>query len=235
MNTPQSPNRLLLEAVARRIAPLLGEVVFVGGHMAELLITNPAAVRPRTTDDVDVVVRVATLTKLHEFEERLQALAMRRDTREGAPLCRWRTPEEYVLDVIPTDEDVLGFSNPWYEIAVDTAILYALDDGLAIRGVTGPVFLATKWEAFRGRGEDDYLGSHDVEDIITVVAGRPSLAEEIAAAPADVRRWVASETAAMLASGDGEYAIAGALPDARRIPGLVAAVEGRLRRIAAME
>ena len=39
--------------------------------------------------------------------------------------------------------------------------------------VTAPYFMATKIEAFYGRGGDDFLGSHDMEDIITVIDGRP--------------------------------------------------------------
>jgi hypothetical protein len=35
MNLPPSPNTQLLEAVAGRIAPLLDEVVFVGGQVVE--------------------------------------------------------------------------------------------------------------------------------------------------------------------------------------------------------
>jgi hypothetical protein len=98
-------------------------------------------------------------------------------------------------------------------------------------GLTAPVFLATKWEAFRGRGAGDYLGSHDVEDIVTVVAGRRTIVEETAAAPADVRRWIAEAAGAMLASVDGEYALIGALPDARRVPGLLEVVRERLDAI----
>jgi len=42
------------------MAPMLADVVFVGGQMVELLITEPAAVRIRPTDDVDVVAHVTT-------------------------------------------------------------------------------------------------------------------------------------------------------------------------------
>ena len=64
--TPRpSPNRDLLERTARRLRPVLDEVVFVGGHVAELLVTDPAAVRIRQTNDVDVIVRVTSRTAYH--------------------------------------------------------------------------------------------------------------------------------------------------------------------------
>lgn len=43
VSDPASLNRAVLEAVARRIEPLLGEVVFVGGQVSELLITSRGA------------------------------------------------------------------------------------------------------------------------------------------------------------------------------------------------
>jgi len=35
-----------------------------------------------------------------------------------------------------------------------------------------------KWAAFRDRGEDDFHGSHDVEDIFALMASRPTLRAE---------------------------------------------------------
>jgi hypothetical protein len=51
--------------------------------------------------------------------------------------------------------------------------------------------VATKLEAFRGRSGGDVFASHDLEDIVAVVDGRPEIVEEIAAAAADVRAYVA--------------------------------------------
>ena len=49
--------------------------------------------------------------------------------------------------------------------------------------VTAPVFLATKLEAFRGRGQGDFLFSHDLEDLMAVVDGRAALVEECRLSP----------------------------------------------------
>lgn len=56
MNERLSPNRETLVQVANLLRPLLSEVVFVGGQVAELLVTDPAATGIRATDDVDVIV-----------------------------------------------------------------------------------------------------------------------------------------------------------------------------------
>ncbi len=47
-----SPNRDLLTRVARRLEPLLEQLVFVGGQVTELLITDPVAVHVRPTATV---------------------------------------------------------------------------------------------------------------------------------------------------------------------------------------
>lgn len=52
--------------------------------------------------------------------------------------------------------------------------------------------MATKLEAFGGRGRGDFLGSHDLEDILTVFDGRAELPGEIAQAPANVRDHIAA-------------------------------------------
>ncbi|MBU0674360.1 MAG: hypothetical protein KJ950_06930, partial [Proteobacteria bacterium] len=44
--------------------------------------------------------------------------------------------------------------------------------------VTAPYFLAGKFAAFAGRGNGDYLMSHDMEDIVAVLDGRPEIVED---------------------------------------------------------
>src|SRR2546430_12717957 len=70
---------------------------------------------------------------------------------------------------MPTEEGILGFSNRWYREAIGAAREIALRDDLSIRLVTAPYFIATKYEAFIGRGRGDYLASHDFEDLMAAV------------------------------------------------------------------
>jgi hypothetical protein len=234
LRTPLSPNLSILAAVASLIRPLLAECVFVGGHMAELLVTERGAVRPRATDDVDVIVPVTTRSEYFRLGERLQHLGLRNDMSEGAPLCRWRTPDNLALDVMPADAAILNFTNRWYLTGIETAVEYQLRKDLIIRGATAPLFLAMKWEAFNDRGHRDVFGSHDLEDIITVVAGRRSLPSEVAGAPPEVRAWLAEEAERFLADPNALSSIAGALPDAVHIPGLVDEVTGRFETLAGL-
>jgi hypothetical protein len=61
-----------------------------------------------------------------------------------------------------------------------------------IRLVTAPYFLATKIEAFKGRGRGDYLTSHDLEDIIIVLDGRPEIVTEIKNSSADLIKFLSN-------------------------------------------
>jgi len=69
-----------------------------------------------------------------------------------------------------------------------------------VRLITAPYFLATKFEAFHGRGKSDHRTSHDLEDIITVVDGRPELAGEVRLAPLDLQKYLSDEFEALLSN-----------------------------------
>ncbi len=158
------PNRAQLEAAVRVLQPLLDELVFAGGCATGLLITDPAAGSIRPTMDVDVITEVASYAEYASLSERLRDLGLSEDSSEGAPTCRWRY-RDLILDVMPTDERVLGFSNRWYAPAIAAAQRITIA-GMDIRVVTAVYFLATKLEAFRGRGRNDYRASHDLEDVV---------------------------------------------------------------------
>ena len=114
------PNRVLFESVVRLLEPVLDELVFVGGCTTGLFITDPAAGGIRPTKDVDAIVDVTSYAKYMALAERLRALSLREDVTPGAPLCRWRHGQ-LIVDVMPTDAAVLGFSNRWYPAAIQTA------------------------------------------------------------------------------------------------------------------
>jgi len=107
------PDPAQLVAVATLLRPLLDELVFVGGAVTSLLVTDEGAGLPRTTLDVDAIAEITSYAEYTTFSERLRALGFSEDIREGAPLCRW-VKKTTILDVMPLDEKVLGFSNRWY-------------------------------------------------------------------------------------------------------------------------
>ena len=183
-------NLPLLEEAAAKLKHLLPEVVFVGGSTLDLIVTDQGSAPIRSTYDVDVII-AADYADYSAFCDRLRDVGFDNDTRPGAPLCRFLNGG-LILDVMSTQKGALGFSNRWYEGAIQTATPTSLASGKVIRLITAPFFLGTKMEAFYDRGDNDYYMSHDLEDFIAVVEGREQLLEELAGAPADLREYLAS-------------------------------------------
>ena len=201
---------LQLEAAASVLGPVADEVVFVGGATVYLWITEPGAPPVRATEDVDVVCEVASRVEYYRLGERLRERGLQEAAGEPV-LCRWRSADPHlVLDVMPTDADILGFSNPWYEEAIATAETITLDSGAGIRAAKPVVLMATKLAAWKGRGEGDLLRSLDIHDVLTLVNGRQGLAAEIEAAPPDLRTYVRDELVKLQAERDFDYAVDGA-------------------------
>jgi len=200
--------------VADRLAPLLDRFAFLGGVVTELLITSAAAGSPRQTKDVDIVVNVFNLGEYSEtLRERFLACGLVEDTSSGAPVCRWYL-DDLIVDIMPTRDEILDFSCEWYQVAFDTARPTMLPNGSTIRLVTPACFLATKLAAFGDRGRRDPMASHDLEDLISVIDGRQELVAALAAAPPDLRAYVADRLSQFLARGDAEVLVAAQLmPD----------------------
>ena len=183
-------NLELLKVAAMLLRPVLDELVFVGGCATGLLVSDEAAAEVRPTFDVDAIAEIRSYVEYTTFGERLHKLGFTEDASEGAPICRWQHGQ-IKLDLMPLDEKILGFSNRWYKAAMDTANEFEIERDIRIRVVTAPYFCATKLDAFKGRGKGDYLSSHDLEDLITVVDGRPELLDDLRSAPEDVRSYIA--------------------------------------------
>src|SRR5258706_12550824 len=85
-----------------------------------LLISDAEGSGVRATKDVDSISEVASYAAYATLSERLRALGLTEDHSEDAPNCRWRYGD-LILDVMPTDERILGFANRWYSAAIGSA------------------------------------------------------------------------------------------------------------------
>lgn len=209
---PNDPNVQMLDVVAERLGDdLCSRLVFVGGAVAGLLITDPAQPAIRPTEDVDLLAQVLVRADYYALEAELRSRGFKQDMRAGAPICRW-TVDEVTVDVMPTLPDVLGFSNRWYPLACETAWTATLPSGRLILVITAPAFVATKLDAFEGRGQGDFLFSHDMADIVSVIDGRASLKVELQHAPPPLRQQVSAAIAELMASRSFLESLPGHLP-----------------------
>jgi predicted nucleotidyltransferase len=190
----------MIVIVARRLGTLRDEVAFLGGATTSFLITDPAYPQVRPTLDVDVIVEIASRMEYYKLEERLRRLGFIQAIGEDDPICRWMV-EGVKIDVMPTEPSILGFSNRWYADALKYPETRNIADDLYIRLVTAPYFLATKMEAFLGRGKGDYLASHDMEDIVTLIDGRGEIIDEIGSSDPELKVYLAERFSDLLNDG----------------------------------
>lgn len=232
---PNDPNVVLLEVVAERLgAALRDKLVFIGGAVVGLLITDPAMPAIRPTEDVDLVTHVVALKDFHAIERELTDRGFVHDMRPSAPICRWRVGV-VVVDVMPTDETILGFSNRWYPFAVETAQRIALPSAVEIRLIVPPVFVATKLEAFAGRGNNDFLFSHDLGDLIALVDGRESLVAECQASDERLKAYLSDQFSILLKNPAFRQALPGHLPGDEASQARLPDLEDKLHAIANLE
>ncbi|OYT92783.1 MAG: hypothetical protein CFE43_06880 [Burkholderiales bacterium PBB3] len=194
---------------------LRDQVVFVGGCATGLLVDDANLMDVRPTEDVDAIVEVASLAAYHRLAEQLMARGFKQTMADNTPPFRWFW-NRMQLDLVPLDEKVLGFANRWYRVGFEAALTVELADGLLLRHLSAPHFLATKFEAFRDRGQNDVYLSHDLEDIMTVIEGRSTIASEVSAAASEVRKHIRGSVAGLLEMPAFHNALPGLLSDPKR-------------------
>lgn len=94
------------------------------------------------------------------------------------------------------------------------------------------MFVATKLVAYESRGGRDALASHDLEDVLTVIAGREELPAELSAAEPAVRIAIVTSLAEASTHPGFQTAVASAAgysaADQARVPVIRARIESIL-------
>ncbi len=102
-----------MRAVADRLDKVGVDYAFVGGCIVNLLLDHPALAPAPPTDDVDVIVEIATGQRYSDLEEKMRALGFQHDLSIDAPLCRWKLGD-FTIDVMPTDGKAIGLNTRWF-------------------------------------------------------------------------------------------------------------------------
>lgn len=218
--------------VAHRLEELCDEVTFVGGCVTGLLITDKAAPDVRFTVDVDCIINVITRIDYYSFAEKLRQKKFKELIFGDHPICRWDC-DGVLIDVMPVDKSVLGFSNRWYKEAQQHALNKNITDTLGVKIISAPYFLATKLEAFKDRGKQDFLLSHDLEDIISLIDGRPEITQDILTVPENLKNYLSLEFAALMNNDHFIQALPGHLNYSHESDSRKKVVENRMQAIIA--
>lgn len=196
-------NLIRIKAVHQALKGLEQDYVFVGGATVSLYATNPGlAAEIRPTDDVDIVVELASYKGYAELDEWLRTLGFNNDIVSGV-ICRY-TIQGVIVDVMPTDPSIIGFSNRWYAEGFEGAIQYVLDEQTTVQIFSLPYFVASKWEAFKGRGENDYRTSKDFEDLVYVFENVDDFEVQIQTSPEHVISYLREEFVDLINQDDFE-------------------------------
>lgn len=206
-----STNIEMLQTVANGLGELKDKVVFVGGAVAELYADDPAAPDIRPTKDVDCVIELKSRMEHARLEENLRIKGFTHDTSEDAPVCRM-IYKDIKVDVMPTDEDILGFSNSWYEEGIENRITKILPDETEVFVFPPEYYLAAKFEAHKGRGGNDLRQSHDFEDIIYIMDNCTELLNDIRNANTTVKTYLKEECQSLLENDNLTEGVESALP-----------------------
>jgi predicted nucleotidyltransferase len=206
-----SDNINMLQTVARGLGDLRDEMVFVGGAVAELYADDPASSDIRPTQDVDCTIELSSYREHTELENELRPKGFANDTSQGAPICRW-IYQDIKVDVMPADENILGFNNQWYPSGVGNKISKTLPDGSEIFVFSPEYYLAAKFEAHNDRGGTDLRQSHDFEDIVYILDNCTSIIENIRNSDEEVKCYLKDECKKLLDNNGLSEGIECALP-----------------------
>jgi hypothetical protein len=170
----------LLVSMAGRMGELRERVVFLGGTVLPLLITDPDVHAVRFAKDVDAVFAWSDKQDLYAFEDGLWDLGFER--RTSGAITRWSI-DDTGFDVLPADPATVGFDAGWLDEAWQSAMPVELNDQLSIKIVAAPALLAVKFTAFLKRGHGNYFTSSDIADVLVLCAGRSQVTAEVASYP----------------------------------------------------
>lgn len=208
----ESRNIQMIQEVALGFAELLPEFVFIGGSVLELYAESSTAIETRPTLDVDCVIKTSTKNSYYNLENSLRKLGFLNDTTQGAPICRW-IYHGIIVDIMPTDASILGFSNRWYEAGVQHKQSLKLPNNTNIQIFPIEYYVATKLDAILGRGGKDLRVSHDFEDLVYILDNCSSLKNRFSSSSdVSLKKFFTSFFHQLLQNNNLEEAIACCLP-----------------------
>ena len=175
-----------IKAVYHALGELKDKVVFVGGATVSLY-ADAVSEEIRPTEDIDIVVEIWVRNDYYKIDERLRQLGFVNDQSSGI-ICRYAV-DGLIVDVMPTQGDILGFTNRWYQPGFENAVTHTIGEE-KIKIFSPTYFLASKLEAFIDRGNIDGRTSKDFEDIVFILQNRSNVWSEIEASETEVSQYL---------------------------------------------
>lgn len=142
----QTINLKVVKKVASTLEELNDDVIYVGGAVVSLYVTDEGAEQPRPTKDIDISVQISTYSQMDKLRERL---ATKKIFPAPTETIMYRySYEDILIDFIPYEETPLGPTNSWLKPGFEKAYPIKIGDA-EIQILPVSLFLCTKWEAFK--------------------------------------------------------------------------------------
>ncbi len=191
-----SINLEVVEKVAKQLGPLNEKIVFVGGAIVSVYISDDGAEEVRSTDDIDFTIQLSNYSEWNLLLDELSKKGFSPNPF-GSSICSYIW-EGIEIDVMPSENSPIGESNTWYKPGFNSLLTIYINDQ-QIRVLSPPYFLATKFEAHKSRSKDPRT-SHDLEDIIYVLNNREEIVEEIKNSDNIVKEYLIAEISNLLSN-----------------------------------
>lgn len=209
------PSIQRLKRVARALEGLAEDVVFIGGSIAPLLQIEPLFDEVRPTRDVDGLVASTTYSDIERLNDVLHARGFGQTLGDTAHIHRWVSPDGDVLDLVPAGTHLGGSGQVWDRIALECSVAADLGDAVLVHHASAPAFLGLKWAAHIDRGAGDSYASHDLEDIIALVASRATIVSEIRESTSELKCFLSVQATKLLEDNGRDDILAGHLNNAQ--------------------
>lgn len=180
-------NRVATRTIALALGELNSKVVYVGGAVVSLYIDDSSADDVRPTKDIDISMEIVSLSELEKIRAELTQKGFYQSSEDDV-ICRFRY-QDIKVDVMATKAIGWAPANPWFAPGYSQLLEFDLD-GIKIKCLSLPYYLATKFTAFYNRGSKDPRTSHDFEDIVYILNYTSNIAELILAADEDVKKYL---------------------------------------------
>jgi hypothetical protein len=145
---------------------------------------------------------------------------------------KWVAPGGIEFDLVPSGAHLGGSASLWDQYALELSETVEIRTGLSIKHANASTLLAMKWAAHHDRGKDDPVNSTDLEDILALVASRPTIIGELQQSPPELRQHVRDQTAGFLKNPDAGDLLAAHLNTATAPRAVIERVRSALDRIA---
>ena len=183
----ENPELVLFRNTAKRMQPMLEELVFAGGCATAALFSEPGYMRASPPQWLDVIANTVGDLGYTALTIKLKELGMREDTMIGRG--RWKMGALTVC-FWNVDPVFSPFASRFIRDAFAMPRRYPLSPDFKVKLANPVFFLALKLEAFLGRGQSNFQNSDDLNDLVSLIAARPELPFDMKLAAPAVRTYI---------------------------------------------